>query len=141
MWFELRGCPGTSGGQIEIGRNYPMGMDYRLLSADGCPAAIRSDLLLSGRLKRHGVEAKIIGAPRGRICLRGVDGCLVTNDDATGLCAEFWHNNSQPEAPWSVVDALEKEFELEVLFEEDPRFWGLANEEELFAGIVVQPWH
>jgi hypothetical protein len=103
-----------------------MTVDYRMLSADGLPVAIRIDLLLDGRLKQYGVEAETkVRPPSEYVSLRGVDGCLQAQADVTRLCHEFYHNSCSP-IPWSVVAAVEKEFDIEMLFEEDSSLLGIS---------------
>jgi len=108
---------------------------YRILSPEGVLVTIPDELLLDGRLKKYDVEAETVElepSDYNITHLSGVDGHLCALQDATGECDEFFDRGSVPP---SIVAALEKEFNVEIVNEDDPRFWGLATKQELIAEL------
>jgi hypothetical protein len=101
---------------------------FKMLLASGSLIGIPLDRLLSGRLKKHRVEyKKKQGYPR----ISGIDGDLTPCKGPGRICKEF--SRSDDAFPYSALAAIEKEFNVEIVDEYDPRFWGFTSQEELDA--------
>jgi hypothetical protein len=94
-----------------------------MIDADGTLAAIPDELLLDGRLRKYDVEAETVEGPFNKVThLSHVDGDLYSNQDASRLCTEF---SQALLYPWSILVAIEKEFNVTIVDEDDPRFGDL----------------
>jgi hypothetical protein len=96
-----------------------MSTDYRPISA------IRFTELFDGRLDKYGVREKACAdSTLKNKYLQGSVLEAYQNDDGT---SSFSRRSFTP-VPWTVIDALTKEFETELVNEHDHRYWGFANE-------------
>ena len=101
-----------------------MARHFKMLSASGSLIAIPLDQL-SERLKKHGIKCNFF-------FISGIDGDLGVCEGTGRVCEEFFRPGPFPH---SVVDAIEKEFNVEIVNEYDPRFWGCTSKEELAANV------
>ena len=101
-----------------------MARHFKMLSASGSLIAIPLDQL-SERLKKHGIKCN-------SFFISGIDGDLGVCEGTGRVCEEFFRPGPFPH---SVVDAIEKEFNVEIVNEYDPRFWGCTSKEELAANV------
>jgi hypothetical protein len=100
---------------------------YKLIDAED--GAIPDELLLDGRLKKYGIEAETVEGPLNKVTLlSGVDGHLCAIQDASGFCSEFVSFSG---CPWSILAAIEKEFNATIVDEDDPRFWDETEQERI----------
>ena len=106
-----------------------MSTDFRPI-----PAAIPFNKLFDGRLDKYGIRARAPtdSSPRSGF-LVGSDGVLdvYQRDDGS---ASFSRPSFNP-IPWTVIDALTNEFQVELVSEHDHRFWGFASKKE------EEDWH
>jgi hypothetical protein len=103
---------------------------FKVLSASGSLSGIPLDQLLSGRLKKYGVEyKKKQGLPR----ISGIDGELILHKDSCQICREFRRHGDA--FPYSALAAIEKEFNVQIVDEYDSRYWGFASIEDLDAHV------
>jgi hypothetical protein len=100
-----------------------------MLSASGSLTAIRLDQLLSGRLKKYGVECK---KSQNFFWISGNDGDLGVRRGRGRVCKGFFRGGRFPR---SVLAAIEKEFNVKIVNEYDPRFWECTSKEELAANV------
>jgi hypothetical protein len=85
--------------------------------------------LFDGRLEKHGAREKVIpGSTAQNRYLVGGDGVLEVYEDRNGN-SSFCLRGFAP-VPWTIFDALTREFEVELVSEHDHRFWGFATKEE-----------
>jgi hypothetical protein len=83
--------------------------------------------LFDGRLEKYGIKEKIAADPTEETrYLVGCDGFLKVHREGNGTCA-FMQRGL---LPWSILDALAEEFEIELVSEYDHRYWGFATEQE-----------
>jgi hypothetical protein len=100
-----------------------MSTDYR--STPAIPFA----QLFDGRLEKYGVYETIRSDSTEQIrYLVGRDGVLEAYREENGN-SSFARPCFAP-IPWAVLDALVEEFEVELVCEHDPRYWGFATEKE-----------
>jgi hypothetical protein len=103
---------------------------YKMLSASGSFTGIALNQLLSGRLKKYGVEWK---ENQGFFLISGNDGCLGGRGARGQVCKEFVVSHHP--FPNSVVAAIKKEFNIEIVNKYDSRYWGCTSKEELTANV------
>jgi hypothetical protein len=85
------------------------------------------DQLFDGRLEKYGIKEEIAANPtEGTRYLAGRDGFLQVHREEKGACT-FTRRGA---FPWSIFDALTEEFSVELVSEDDYRYWGFATEEE-----------
>jgi len=85
--------------------------------------------LFDGRLEKYGVYETIQSDSTEQMrCLVGRDGVLEAYREDNGS-SSFARPSFTP-VPWAVLDALVQEFEVELVCEHDPRYWGFATEKE-----------
>jgi hypothetical protein len=83
--------------------------------------------LFDGRLEKYGIKEEIAAnSTEGRRYLTGRDGFLQVLQEENGTCT-FTRRGC---VPWSIFDALTEEFEIELVSENDHRYWGFATAEE-----------
>ena len=100
-----------------------MAIYFKMLSASGSLIAIPLDQL-SERLKKHGIKCNFF-------FISGIDGDLTVCLGAGQVCEQF----RAGAFPHSVLAAIKKEFNVEIVNEYDPRFWGCTSKEELAANV------
>ncbi|MCX7310243.1 MAG: hypothetical protein NTV56_00590 [Alphaproteobacteria bacterium] len=87
--------------------------------------------LFDGRLEKYGVRERISADTtknKNRRDLVGRDGVLAVYREEDGGCS-FTRLCFTP-VPWAVLDALDKEFKIEIVTEHQPQYWGFDTEEE-----------
>jgi hypothetical protein len=83
--------------------------------------------LFDGRLEKYSIKEEIVVNPSdGRRYLVGCDGFLEVHRSDDGTCT-FTRRGC---VPWSIFDALAKEFEIELVSEYDHRYWRFATEKD-----------
>jgi hypothetical protein len=88
---------------------------------------ISFDQLFDGRLEKYGIKEEIVANPtEGTRYLAGCDGFLQVYREEKGTCT-FTRRGC---APWAIFDALTEEFGIELVSEQDYRYYGFATEEE-----------
>jgi hypothetical protein len=106
-----------------------MASNFKMLSASGSLTAIPLDQLLSGRLKKYSVECK---KNQDFFWISGSDGDLGVRRGRGRVCEGFFRGGRFPR---SALAAIEKEFNVKIVNEDDPRYWGFASKEELAAHV------
>ena len=100
-----------------------MSTDYRPIPA------IPFSKLFDGRLDKYGIRARApTNSSPNSGSLVGSDGVLDAYQKDDGS-ASFSRRSFTP-IPWTVIDALTNEFQIELVSEYDHRFWGYASKEE-----------
>jgi hypothetical protein len=85
--------------------------------------------LFDGRLKKHGVREKIRDdTTETDRYLEGSDGVLSASRTEGGY--SLFQREAFSSIPRDVIDALTKEFEVDVVSEHNPRYWGFETAEE-----------
>ena len=106
-----------------------MASNLKMLSASGSLTAIPLDQLVSGRLKKYSVECK---KNQDFSWISGSDGDLGVRRGRGRVCEGFFRGGRFPR---SALAAIEKEFNVKIVNEYDPRFWGCTSKEELAANV------
>jgi hypothetical protein len=103
------------------------------MSTDTLPIPdILFEQLFDGRMEKHGIREKMMAdSSAEKRYLEGRDGILQVYRNDHG--ASIFVRGSFTPIPWAVFDALIEEFKVELVGEDDHRFWGFATEEECSA--------
>jgi hypothetical protein len=111
-----------------------MAIYFKMLSASGSLIAIPLDQL-SGRLKKYDVKCEknpdLFGLNKPGFFLSGIDGDLTVCLGAGQVCEQF----RAGAFPHSVLAAIKKEFNVEIVPDYDHRYWGCTSKEELAANV------
>lgn len=111
----------------QTNERHPMSTEYRPLPD------IQFAQLFDGRLEKYGVKWEETAANTRHLlcCDRG----LQVHCHNDGTCSF----TQRGVVPWSIFDAIVKEFAVELVSEHEPRFWGFATEEEMYAALSGDP--
>jgi hypothetical protein len=100
------------------------------MSTDTLPIpAILFAQLFDGRMEKHDIRERMMAdSTAEKRYLEGRDGILQVYRNDYG--ASIFVRGSFTSIPWAVFDAIIEEFKVELVGEDDHRFWGFATEEE-----------
>ena len=109
-----------------------MSTSYRAIKEDGSLAQLRFSAVFDGRMEKYGVRES---TPENRSdmgrCLTDGEKCLWVYEDrlepdiVCSLTRRFLNG-----VPAKILDAIEDEFDIRLVSEYEPEYWGFATEEE-----------